>query len=64
MHVDPSFQPEPEAGCSRANLDSTLNALDESPLKLHGVAQHQRTKTAKVKFQKVVSKLEESCGCL
>ena len=61
--IDPSFQPEPEAGCSKASLDISLQALDESPLKLHGVAQHQRTKTAKVKLQKVVSKLEERVAC-
>ena len=31
-----------------------------SPIKLHGVAQHQRVASAKIKFKKVVNQIHES----
>lgn len=47
----PSSQP-------KNTLNISLNALDESPIKLQGLAQHQRKRKASTKLKKAVSKLQ------
>ena len=59
MQTDPTFHPEHESSSLKRRLDSTLSVLEESPVKLHSVAPHQRVTSAKQKLKKVVGKLKE-----
>ncbi|KAG1648960.1 Cytochrome P450 9e2 [Nymphon striatum] len=60
---DPSFDPEvagsSKSGFLQSALDESLDALNESPVRLHGIPPHQRASKAKSKLKKVVSKLEK-----
>ena len=59
MQTDPTFHPEQESSSLKRRLDSTLSVLEESPVKLHSVAPHQRVTSVKQKLKKVVDKLKE-----
>ena len=57
--TDKGYIPDiPVPSSSKATLNNSLTALEESPIKLHGIALHQREKKAKAKLEKVVEKIE------
>ena len=58
MQTDPTFHPEQESSSLKRRLDSTSSVLEESPVKLHSVAPHQRVTSAKQMLKKVVGKLK------
>ena len=43
----------------KKKLDTSLTAIDISPIKLHVIAQHQKLSTAKHKLQRVCTRMEE-----